>query len=50
MKNIAKKFRVVGGTHGSVVFLSIGEWFALLGGVPDRNSVYVKLFDQVISK
>lgn len=50
MKNIEKQFRVVGGIHGGVVFFSIGDWFALLGGVPDRNSIYVKLFDQEISK
>lgn len=50
MKNIVKQFRVVGGIHGGVVFFSIGDWFALLGGVPDRNSIYVKLFDQEISK
>ncbi len=50
MKNIEKQFRVVGGIHDGVVFFSIGDWFALLGGVPDRNSIYVKLFDQEISK
>lgn len=50
MKNIMKQVRVVGGIHGGVVFFSIGDWFALLGGVPDHNSVYVKLFNQELSR
>lgn len=52
MKNILRQAKVVGGIdyQNGTVFLFIGEWFALLGGTPERNSVYVKVGNQVVSR
>lgn len=52
MGKIMKQLKVVGGIdyQNRTVFFAIGDWFALLGGTPDRNSVYVKVGDQVVSR
>lgn len=55
MKNLRKllrQLRMVGGIdrYSGTVFLSIGDWFQVLGGAPDRHSVYVRLFSQEIRK
>ena len=55
MKNLRKlmsQLRMVGGIdqYSGTLFFSIGDWFQVLGGVPDRHSVYVRLFGQEIRK
>ena len=52
MKNLLRQFHMVGGVDfgSGTLFFAIGDWFHILGGIPDRNSIYVRLFGQEIHK